>query len=364
MLMISGISFSQENVEKAEAWSFDVGARWIGVDLGVGYEGFPLFPDLKTGFWLYAGGGYEEVGYYHSPTDELYDGNLAGYDPETAPKYDRVNGRFDLGIVQGLLPVRENIGSSLELFLFYKLRYDAHLADDDANQLIYNSSLPDKDGILQNSLLVGTKWHDISTNHHHHLISGSEAELSIEWGPEGFFNTKKGLADFVRFNLSAKVFLPLIDINPENLLNIFSMYLGTYFSVDYTAGKYIPLNIVQTFGGRTPRNGLGGAMRGVEDCRFDAPFKIVANVELRINMPALSLWGSELMPGIVFYFDSGYYNFLDSGGSEFLFSTGAGIYLSLLNMMDLVFYTNFFLNGTKVDGNQWTPLSFAFGFHY
>jgi hypothetical protein len=124
----------------------------------------------------------------------------------------------------------------------------------------------------------------------------------------------------------------------------------------------VPLNVRETFGGRSPRKGLGYAVRGLEDCRYDSPFKAVANCDARLSLPAIADPG--LIPGLLWFIDAGYYNFMDVSVSGFVFSTGGGISLSLFDVFNLTLTTRFLLNAPRVTGGYWEPLFFAFVFHF
>jgi hypothetical protein len=343
---------------------FDPGLRIWGADLGIGFRGVSIFPDLDTIFWLYIGGGYENIGYFLTPDGREYDGSQPGYDPETSPYYWRVSGRFDIGLAQGITWNNRIRANGWECFFFYRLRLDLQLHEENAAdpQLVFKSSQADKDGLLQNSLFAGLTWNDISITDPHRVISGSYAEASVEWGPEFFVNDVYGKADFLRLNATARAFLPLWDLDPSAPANILSMYLGINFRIDYAVGNNIPLNILNSFGGREAFPALGHALRGYEDYRFAAPFKAVCNLELRTNLPAISR--PDIIPGIVVFFDTGYYNLMDVDRDGLLFSTGAGLYLYVFDITSLCIYTQFPLSRELVTGGNWVPFALDLGFHF
>ncbi len=343
---------------------FDPGLRIWGADLGIGFRGVRMFPDLDTILWFYIGGGYENVGYFLTPDGNPYDGDENGYDPETSPFYWRGSGRFDIGIAQGITWNSVINQNGLEFFLFYRLRYDLHLEDDEAGkpQLMFQALHADQEGLFQNSLFAGISWNDLDSSHPHHLKSGTYAEASVEWGPEFMLNNIFGVADFLRINILGKAFLPLWDLDPQYPANVLSMYLGIKFSLDYTFGNNIPLNVLNTFGGRKVMPGLGFALRGYEDYRFSTPLKAVANLELRTNLPAIMF--PNVIPGIVVYFDAGYYNFIAVEEQDFLFSTGAGIFLNIFDITSITFYTHFPLSRELVTGGYWVPFAVEFDLHF
>jgi len=322
-----------------------------------------LAPGVNTVLWANVGGGYQTKTYYRDPSDDspLGAGELS-VDASTAPFYQRVNGDWGLGICQGILGNPEIQANLLEAFLFYKGRYSQYVNEESTFQLLFESPLPDKTGILQNSVLGGLSLMGLVPDARHKTARGYHAEVSAEWGPSFLGNTVFGRADFLRLNFTAMGFFPIYDASPESFANVFSVYLGEFFSVDYAVGDTIPLNVRQTFGGRDPRTGLGGAVRGVDDGRYDTTFKAVNNLEIRVNLPAIVL--PDLVPGFVAYFDAGYYDFGDYPESGTLFSTGAGLYINLLDLAYLAGYSNYLLNDSNLDGTQWTPFELEFGLHF
>ncbi|HEQ72061.1 MAG TPA: hypothetical protein ENN69_06190 [Spirochaetia bacterium] len=336
--------------------------KMLGADLGIGYRGFSIIPEADTVFWLIAGGSYEWLAFYRLPDNTLYT-EASGYDPIDDPPYTRLSGRLDLGIAQGLA-FNESIDANLfEIFLFYKTRYDYVVDDPGAIELILESTLPDRRSIFQNSLFLGLSYNDLNTSDPHLVYHGIYGEMSAEWGPKLLFNNLLGKADFVRLNATVKGFLPLFDLDPESTANTLSAYAGAFFAVDYIAGDTIPINIQQTIGGRYPRPGLGRAVRGFEDFRFDGLFKTVLNLEFRLNLPQYTVIDT-VTPGLFFFFDSGYYNFIYYNESGFLFSLGAGVYVNVWKLTSLHAYTALLLNRPRADGSYWVPLLFLLSFHF
>jgi hypothetical protein len=83
---------------------------------------------------------------------------------------------------------------------------------------------------------------------------------------------------------------------------------------------------------------------------------------VRGNLPAIIR--EDLVPGVLFYFDSGYYNNLDGKFSGPLFSTGIGVFLDLFGLGELVVYSQYVINKQNVDGSHFTPANIDFGFHF
>ncbi len=361
-LCIALSGYTDDSAER-DPLLFDLGLRLFGADIGLGFRGLTQVPNPDTVIWLYVGGGYEWLNYFRDPSNRLYSGD-EGFNPSTDPYYRRCNARLDLGIAQGFIFNNKLQINLLQAFLFYKTRVDYIIPDSSKNELIIASALPDAPGIFENSFLFGLDYNDLDKTSPHRLFSGFYVEATVNWGPEWLWNDLYGMADFVQLNATAKAFLPLFDIDPKTKLNILSGYIGLFFSVDYCTGRYLPINIQQIFGGLHPRYGLGYAVRGYEDTRFDGQFKSVLNIEYRMNLPAFKIIYS-FTPGVFVFFDSGYYNFCYYPKDGFLFSTGIGVYLNIWNWTSLTLYTAFPLSQPLADGSgYWLPIAIEFNAHF
>jgi len=354
--------------------AFDVSPRIWGADLGIGYTGLELLDGRDTTLWLWAGGGWEQMPFYRDSDGSLAaeyldlasgvieHGLPATINASNDPFYQRAEGKWQLGIVQGLVAAE---GPDLVVaFLYYRGRYDAHLTQ---GALIADAPLyafPDQDGIFQNSLLAGVAYQGVTKNAHK-VKSGVAAEASAEWAPSFLISAADGDASFLRLNASARFFLPLFDAVPDRDRNVFSVYAGDFLAVDWITGDAVPLNVRQSFGGRTPRLGLGGAVRGVDSGSLDTNFKAVNNLEVRVLGPALFM--PDIVPGLVVYLDAG---FFDSAGSPgpaargFVASTGAGVFVDLFGFAQLTGYLHWRLVGVNANGSALTPLAVDFGLKF
>jgi hypothetical protein len=341
---------------------FNLGVRLLGADVGLGYRGLSAPEGPDTILWLIVGGGYEWLNYFRDPANRLYAGG-GGFDPAEDPFYTRVNGRLDLGIAQGFIYHDRLKGNLLEAFAFYKMRVDYVLNDPAKDELILASGLPDAAGLFQNSLLVGLSYNDLDKTDPHRTQKGVSAEVSAEWGPSFLFNSAYGRADFFRLNLTARGFLPVFDIDPAAEFNSFSGYAGGFFAVDWSTGEDIPINVQQSFGGRSPRQGLGYAVRGYEDARFDGLFKAVLNLEFRVNLPQFKII-DVITPGVVAFFDSGYFNYLYYHEDGFLFSSGIGLFVDVWKFTTFTLYTVIDFSRPQMNGQYWVPVLFAFDAHF
>ncbi len=355
-------------VDQANPFGFDIGVRLFGTDVGIGYRGLALVPGARTTIWAYLGGGYEWLSYYRDAAGALVapgalaaGGALAGRDPS----FVRIEGAWRLGIEQGLAWNERTKTNLVEAFAFYRGRADSNQAT--SFQLLSDSTLPDRTGLLLNALQAGMAYDDLLFDARHKTKNGLSAEASLEWGPGFFLNTIIGDSNYVRLNATVRGFVPLYDISPESDSNRLSLYAGGFLSVDYADGfgAAVPLFVRQTFGGRGQITGLGSAVRGVDTASLDTNFKAVNNLEVRVNLPALFL--RDLVPGLVVYGDVGYYAQVGEqrtpAPSGFVSSIGAGIFFDVLDLASIAVYANYRLDAPNADGKR-LGTSIEFGMHF
>jgi hypothetical protein len=338
---------------------FTWGVRLLGADIGIGWRGLTQEPNPDTIIWVIAGGGYEWLNYFRLPDNQLYTGG-GGYDPA----YTRICGRLDLGLAQGFVWNERLKHNLFEGYAFFRTRLDYMFNDPTVvNALVFASGRPDVPGLFQASLFAGVSYKDLDDTDPHRILNGFYGEASVEWGPQFLLNDLYGRADFVRLNLTARGFLPLFDIDPKAELNLFSGYLGAFLSVDWCDGAAVPANIQQTFGGRGYRYGLGYAVRGYEDGRFDGRFKAVLNLEFRLN-----LWQFKIIdtitPGLYAFVDSGYYNFIYYDEQGFLFSAGAGVFINVWSLTSLTAYVVMPFSHPGIDGVTWIHIGVGLDAHF
>lgn len=334
---------------------YDVGPRIWGADLGIGYTGLELLDGRDTTLWLWAGGGWEKMPFYR-----MADGTMAGswLDLDTGSVvmtpgfgendtfYQRAEAKWQLGLVQGLVAGEGEAPDLVVAFLYYRGRWDRHL---DQGVLMAGSSFPDQFVIFQNSLLAGAAYRGV-TKSAHTVKSGIAAEASVEWGPSFASSASLGDTDFLRLNATARAFLPLYDAEPDRDRNLFSVYAGEFLAVDWVTGDPVPLNVRQSFGGLSPRLGLGGAVRGVDSGSLDGNFKVVNNLEVRMLGPALVI--PDIVPGLVAYLDAGIFGSAGSPGPDawgFVASTGAGVFVDFFGFAQITLYLEYRLLGLNAD---------------
>jgi len=371
LTFLTACAFSCWAVGDEDPFAFDIGLRLFGADIGIGYRGLALLPNADTTIWAYVGGGYETEHYYRDPSgDFLAPGSLApgGVFDGLNAAFQRIEGAWRLGVDQGFAWNDRTKTNLVEAFLFYRGRYDINQIQP--GLVLYNASILDKDGILLNTLQAGLGYNDLLFNKKNKTQSGFAAEASAEWGPAFFFNTLIGNSDFIRFNATFRAFLPLYDAAPSGSANLLSIYAGEFAAIDYAIGigQAVPLYIRQSFGGRIQTTGLGGDVRGVDNGGYDANLKAVNNLELRVNLPSIC-W-PDLVPGVVVFFDAGYYDQVGEIGtptptpSGIVASTGAGIYIDLLDLASIAAYVEYRLDSINADGQHLWPFNVEFGMHF
>ena len=344
----------------------DIEPRLLGVDVGIGYQGLSLLPEVDTTIWAYIGGGYEWYTYYRDPSGGLIAPGALSAAGSPDPGFNRIEALWRLGIEQGFswdARTRSNLTGG---FAYYRGRVDFNQIH--AGELLYNSSIPDKNGFFLNTILFGAYYDDVLVNPHHKSRDGILAEVSAEWGPSFFFNTTAGDSNFIRFNTNVSWFLPILDAAPDRPTNLFDMYLGEFLSFDYAAGfgAPVPLYIRQTFGGRNQLVGLGQQVRGVDPGSLDTNLKAVNNLELRANLPSIVL--PDIVPGLVVFWDSGWYDQVGeagvtASGSGFVTTIGAGGYLDFLNRGIGASYVAYRLDNVNATGSR-LEIILEFGLHF
>jgi hypothetical protein len=141
-------------------------------------------------------------------------------------------------------------------------------------------------GIFGNSFITGLTYNNLRHDKKTKASDGLFMETSFEISP--YLASVSGASDFYRANFSAKYFKTLFEARPSAKKNLFTVYLGEYFSIDYADAKTdMPLYVMQTFGGTDLRYGLAESVRGFERFSWDTQLKIVNNIELRVNLPVI-----------------------------------------------------------------------------
>lgn len=302
--------------------------------------------------------------YETSTYARLGDGALATASTTASVQYPRFDGVWELGAEYGLLPSLVNYADRLVVFTLYRGQYDIPMGEDAS--LFTDSGLPESAGRLAGAVIAGAGVDTVTLDEVSRTRQGVAAEASVEWGPSFLHNQLIGEANYGRLNLTARQFSPILALEADGT-NQLSVYQATYAAVDWGFGAQLPYETRATFGGRSPRSGLGGAVRGYTSRRYDADFKAVFNTELRLTGPSLVV--PIIRPGLLVHYDAGY--FLDTRRispvaderSGFVQSAGAGVYVEIVGVASIVFYTHALLSEPSLSGTRWVPFSLGFGFH-
>jgi hypothetical protein len=369
-----------EDVRRYFAWGWNLVPT--GIDVTVGYRLPPWFEGLETILQATIGGGYEGFGTFR---DIDYTPNKVAVDvadPNGNLEFNSPNIQWQAGLRQGLLwnPVEDR--NLIEAFLYYRGRYDGYLkgrhywgsseteiAAIEASHEAWQSGYLGNDayGIFGNSLFFGLSYDSLRFDRRSKAYDGTYAEASFEISP--YFPSVRGATDFRRVNFSTKTFRTLHEARPQTEKNVFTIYAGSYFSIDYAdAHRQMPLYVMQSFGGTELREGLADSVRGFEKYSWDTQLKVVHNLDLRFNLPVIySFHGRDLLPGFVLYFDLGYGTSYwgDPGNTPggFLGSTGVGLFVDLLDLVYAHVYANFPLIGERIDGAP-VALDLAIRLHF
>lgn len=329
----------------------------------------PAVSEVETSIIGGLSAAYETLGYYRTPDGSLFTAGDAGFTAADA-SYSRFDLLWQVGIQQGILPRTDLPEDQAVAFAFYRGRYDLPSRND--QQLYFSSGLPEVDGGLLGTVHAGLAYSNVTESDATATKSGLQAEFVLGWGPSFLHNQVLGSADFTRTTLSGRGFIPLIERTPDGERNGFSSYLAMFAAVDWATGPDVPMAVRSSIGTRSERPGTGGSVRGYESGRFDATLKAVGNIEIRANLPSIVLTPKlpVLIPGFLIYTDAGYYNDLAGFSptadeqSGALVSSGAGVYLDVRGIAQIIFYTNYLWQPAAIDDDHWIPFTLGFGFHY
>jgi hypothetical protein len=363
-------SFGISDVRRYFAWGWNMIPT--GLDVTASYRIPPWFSGVDTILEATIGGGYEGLATFRTWD---YIPHTVAADTAAAEGYLEFNSpnfQWQAGIRQGILWNPDKAENLLEAFLFYRGRYERYLngryfwgssdsqiaairASHEAWQSSYLGS--DARGIFGTSLFAGLAYDDLHFNWRTKAYDGFYTEGSLEISP--YFPSVLGASDFWRLNATAKYSKTLYESPRETEKNWFTLYLSGILAIDYAdALRQMPLYVMETLGGTEPRVGLAYAVRGFEKYSWDTQLKIVHNLDLRLNLPVFySIFGRDLLPGVVVYFDLGYGDHYwgdptDTPGG-FLASSGIGTYLGLLDLAYVHLYFHVPLINHRIDRAPW-----------
>ncbi len=368
MFLIFTVIFSVQ----AEEESSDISLSTVGPLLNTALVGFPLPTGAVIGIdytgisvpWsdnplkisLLVLCGYPSWAWYRNP-----DGSpLNGAYTDNQVVFDYFTAGWQTGVSIPFPFPKDSV--ELAGFLFIKGWYNDYVLDHE--NLLYSSSLPDRDLLLSNSFLTGISLSDIAVSSEQ-LIKGIETELSFEWHPDWPGDESLGSPDFIRLNFQARTYYPLVENTPAG-----GLYFADQVYADYLAGDSIPFYESSLVGGTAILSGLGGLVRGYEDGAYDTQLKLSNNLEFRWVFPGLIYIKPDtplFRPVVSVFADAGYYSdyFGDPSGTPggFLFSAGAGVHVTVFNILSPGVYMTVPIAGSAVNREPYS-LSITFSLHF
>ena len=360
-------SESDTGVKKTEGLIIEPDVNYWGMNADVAIYGFEIFENLSSRIIISGGAGIRNIGYYRDENDDFIEEDDGSYDVYSDFTHFRIHTNWGVGFSQGII---DNVNCRNDL-LYAVLKYrgirEWNLEDDSRNQILFNSVREDSDGILLNSIISALVFDCVKEDKRSGNLSGVYSEISYERAPEWFLNDLTGESDFHKYFGSFTFYIPLNDFTNRNEEVVSGIYLADCFSADFAAGDKIPLIARQTMGSLSPKNGLGGTVRGFETRRFDGEFTVSNNLETRLTLPVIrsKYFNSRLYvrPGIFTFFDSGYYDLLDGTDSAYLLSCGGGVFGDINGILQASAFLSFPLEGERLDEKA-MDFSLSLNFHF
>jgi hypothetical protein len=311
--------------------------RFWGGDVALGWKGWDLLPGVDTVLWASAGGAWQKNLYFAGPDD-------ADVSDPDAVSYGNWNADWRFGVAQGILFNPAQDRNLAEFLLLYRGKYH-HYTDD--NGVL--SGLPERDGLLQNSIFTGLLFDNTVEDKPSLNSRGIYAVLSAEFAPEWLANDALGLSDWWRLSLIVTGYQPVLDTRT------ISIYLADRVLFDRVFGEQVPISVLGSIGaltkvpiGSNPLRALGGSLRGVYDSRFDGYLKLINNFDVRLHFPAWTLFKTAT-PMAVAYFDAGLYDKMTGELQLDPVYCAAGLGVGLYAWgFDFIFYGTYFLNENRL----------------
>jgi len=314
------------------------GVRVWGADVTVGCLGPRLLGSVDTVLWAHVGGGWEDHKIYRDFAADGAAGTPLAADDERAG-YRKLTLDWQLGLAQGLLWSTSLDHNLLEVILQSRWRLEDYRQGAAGESSLLASALADSGGLFMSTFLLALHLDGVQTSRRRRTSNGVDAEASVEWAPAGLFGTPMS---FIRLNAHVEGLITLADAG--NLALVAGDRLeGDIVFAGAGGLRTIPVWARTTFGGVNPygfggQEGLGGALRGVHNERFDGTLKIVNNLEVRLLFP--EILPVSVFPGLIAFLDAGTSDFRALDRSPILpddlfISMGMGLYLHALEV-DLV----------------------------
>lgn len=342
-------------------WVFMSSLKPWGINTAAGYNGISLLEERDSIFWLLLGGRASQRGYYRDLQDDNSNEEVSDYDDIN---YWAYNLNWGFGFSQGLIDDPRKATDLVYVSAYYKgVREWYH--EQRPDQVIFNSMVNDKDGILQNSIIFELAMDNVIKEKESGMRSGFFTSLSYEYAPEAFGNDIVGNADFSKFSFNFKFFLPLHDFSDDSMFSC--LYFGNSTLADYMFGDNVTLYARKNMTSLSPTASLGGLIRGYENYRFDSEFKIANRSEFRLLMKKIPLTFLHEKTYIRFstiaFFDVGYYEILDGATGNLLCTTGVGVLGSFMDSLAVTLYIASPLTEDRLDDKKLVPvMGFNFKF--
>ena len=279
-----------------------LGIRIWGMDCSLGFRIAEPLENSPTRLWLAVGGGYEDGYLFRS----FAGGDSAGEHTDSGELLDRAaykNLNLDtvLGISQDLQIGAEHLFS---LYLLGTVRYEYRDPAWAPDAFIFDSPTADSSGLFETGLRFGLRFRKKIPPQ---LVLSTfplvyKLETSVHLAPLWLGNL---IADYSRFSAIGSLLMQLVNAR------YFELYVATRAGFDLLWGDDLTMYARTTIGGLNPtlftqRSGLGGAVRGLSNGRFDGTTKAYANLDIRMRIPI----NAYISPLITVFLDSGVSDYL------------------------------------------------------
>lgn len=260
--------------------------------------------------------------------------------------YSKWQADFSLKLKQGFIQEegREDDKPLLAAYAKYGFHFTSPHENPEGTDSIFLSgssdAYPDNQGTVSNVMIAGIEVDRLDKGD---VYSGFNVDGSASYAPSWFFNDIVGTTDFISLNLTAKGYIPLLDVQRDSSeLALLGIYLADRVRADYTTGNAIPAFYQE-------KPSMGDKMRGFESNSLGTEFSIVNNFEIRF-------YGIEFIdninPVFIAFFDAGYFigDYYNTSypGSGFVCSTGFQVALNIIDFAQIGYSFEFPLVGTNM----------------
>jgi outer membrane protein assembly factor BamA len=182
-----------------------------------------------------------------------------------------------------------------------------------------DETVQESDSLIETNLRVAIQAQNLVQNSHG-VKSGGFFAISYQAAPDQI----NAISSYQSLSTRIQTFIPIIDIQRENTVNnLFSAYLAIQATGNYHFGEYTPTHLYR---------GGSISVRGLEQGRFPDPLNATANMELRVNLPAIIF--HDILPGFMFFVDSGITG-QTAQSLRPIFSTGGAAFISVAESLQI-----------------------------